>query len=137
MKIEDLINDYLKWTKETIVQKRLDNGEQGYGWVYKDINFQGPISLDQFQTFFDRTDQNSEYKEKYGEEEIQSKKPYSWLQTEINMIYSFHKCFAMRNATRLQYYRNDLSQKGVRNRSAINIGLGKYMHKKEQAEGDS
>lgn len=134
MQIEDLISDFLTWSTNTVVQTRLANAENGYGWLYKDINYTDDLSVENYQKFFDRTSQNEEYVKNYNVQDNSSKQPYAWLQNEINMIYSFHKCFAMRNATRLQYYRNDLSQKGARTSSAINIAIGKYLHKKEQAE---
>ena len=40
----------------------------------------------------------------------------------------------MRNATRLQYYRNDLSQKGKRTSTAVNQAIGKYQVMRDNAE---
>lgn len=136
MDAKDLIKDFLTWYKDTVVQKRIENGEVGYDWCYKDINFDDELTIEAFQTFFDRQDKNDQYKQFYEQKSLDGKKAYAWLQHEINLIYSFHKCFAMRNHTRLQLYRNDLSQKGARVRSAVNIGLGKFLYKKDAVEKD-
>jgi hypothetical protein len=136
MDIKDLYKDYLKWAKESVVDQRVKNGESGYGWLYKSLGYSDELTLEKFQKFFDRKDKNSEYKSNYKQGGIAGKKSYAWLQNEINMIYSFHKSFAMRNQTRLQLYRNDLSQKGARMSSAVNIGLGKFLHKKDEADKD-
>ncbi len=125
---------FLKWTKETVVQKRLDNNENGYDWVYKDIKYDKKLAIKEYQDFFDRKDQNKEYKLRYQEDMPSNKKQYAWYQNEINMIYSFHKCFAMRNQTRLQYYRHDLSQKGKRTRYSTNTAIGKFQAFRELAE---
>lgn len=134
MEIQQLIEKFQKWAKDEIVQKRTSNDEQGYEWIYKSLEYTDELELKKYQEFFDRKSKNEEYGRNYTAESIKNKKPYSWLQNEINMIYSFHKCFAMRNKTRLQCYRDDLAQKGARTRSAINIGLGKFLYRKEQTE---
>lgn len=137
MDAEELFKDYLKWCKDTVVDKRVKNGEEGYGWVFKALNFDKDLTLKDFQDFFDRKDKNDEYKTNYDSNDLAGKKSYAWLQHEINLIYSFHKSFAMRNQTRLQHYRHDLAQKGARVRSSVNIGLGKFLHKKEAADQDT
>lgn len=134
MKAETLFEKFREWTKDEIVDKRVKNDEVGYQWVYKSLGFDKELKITEYQKFFDRKDLNSEYKKRYNDTNPQSKKQYAWIQSEINLIYSFHKCFAMRNQTRLQFYRHDLSQKGKRTRAATNIALGKLKFFKEQAE---
>lgn len=134
MKAKDLFEKFRKWTKEEIVEKRLKNDEVGYQWIYKSLEYDKELKVKEYQDFFDRKELNSEYKTRYEETDPKSKKQYSWYQAEINIIYSFHKCFAMRNQTRLQYYRHDLSQKGKRTRAATNIALAKLKFFKDQAE---
>lgn len=134
MKAETLFEKFREWTKDEIVDKRVKNDEVGYQWVYKSLGFDKELKTTEYQKFFDRKDLNSEYKKRYNDTNPQSKKQYAWIQSEINLIYSFHKCFAMRNQTRLQFYRHDLSQKGKRTRAATNIALGKLKFFKEQAE---
>lgn len=126
MKLKDLFKDFLTWFKDDIVKKRIDNKEDGYTWVAKSLKYTDELELKKFQDFFDRKELNSDYKQKVEEKDISKKKAYAAIQTEVNLIYSFHKGFAIRNQTRLQAYRNDLSVKGKRGMSAINIGLGKF-----------
>jgi len=133
MEIRELLEKYQEWMKTSIVDKRIANGEDGYGWLYKALAYSEKLGIKEFQDFFDRAELNQEYKSQYNKEG-KERDPYSWLQAEINLIYSFHKCFAMRNHTRVQCYRNDLSQKGVRTKSTINIGLGKFLYKRDQAK---
>jgi hypothetical protein len=136
MKIEDLIKSYCTWLTDN-VKKRIDNGDVGYSWVYKSLEFPDEeVTREEIQKFFDRAEQNDEYEKRYTEEDLSKKEAFAWIQSEINMIYSFHKCFGMRYTSRLQYYRNDLSQKGVRTQSAINISLGRFLWKRESTEND-
>lgn len=133
MKIEELLRNYNQWATD-VVNLRLDNKEKSRDWLYKQLGLTYTPELKKLQEFFDRTAQNEEYVKRYNEESIPAKKPHAWYQTEINMIYSFHKCFAMRYNTRLQYYRNDMSQKGKRNITAINQALAKFMLLRDMAE---
>lgn len=134
MKIKELFKKYLSWAKESVVEPRVQNKEEGYDWVYKKLGFDKELKVKDYQQFFDRKELNQQYKQRYEEINPSAKKPYCWYQTEINLIYSFHKCFAMRNQTRLQGYRNDLAQKGKRTRYATNASLGKFEFLKELGE---
>lgn len=134
MKIKDLIKDFLAWFKDDVVKKRIDNKEDGYTWLAKSIKYTDELELKKFQDFFDRKELNTQYKQKAEESNIANKKAYAALQTEINLIYSFHKGFAIRNQTRLQAYRNDLAVKGKRGMSSINLGLGKFEYFKKSLE---
>lgn len=134
MKFKELIKKFLDWCKEEVVQKRIQNDEKGYDWVYKKLGYDKELEVSAYQQFFDRKEHNQKYEQRYNEKNIPSKKPYGWIQTEINLIYSFHKCFAMRNQTRLQLYRNDLSQKGKRTKNSTYASVGKFESLKEKAE---
>lgn len=134
MKAKELFKKFVKWFSTTVVDARLDNEEKGYDWAYKDIEYKEKLQVEQYQKFFDRQEHNTKYKQRYEDTNPSSKKPYCWYETEINLIYSFHKCFAMRNQTRLQAYRNDLSQKGKRTKFSVNASLGKFEFLKELGE---
>lgn len=134
MKANELFEKFKKWAVDTIVKKRVDNDEAGYDWAYKSLGYDKDLKTKDYQEFFDRKELNAEFKKRFEEPAVGSKKQYSWYQSEINLIYSFHKCFAMRNQTRLQYYRHDLSQKGKRTDAATNIALGKLKFFRDQAE---
>lgn len=134
MKAKELFDKFKKWMDEEVVQKRVQNDEDGYNWVYKSLEYDKELKTAEYQQFFDRKELNAEYKVRYEEEAINAKKQYAWIQNEVNIIYSFHKCFAMRNQTRLQYYRHDLSQKGKRTKASLNIALGRLKFLRDQAE---
>jgi hypothetical protein len=133
MKIEDLISLYQDHIKE-LVKNRVENNQKGYTWTYKGINYDKELELKEFQDFFDRKELNKEHNLRAKETNTSLKKPSAWIQTEINLIYSFHKCFALRNRTRLQSYRDDLSQKGVRTRASLNNSIGKFLSYRNLAE---
>jgi|GEM_PF-6748402 len=135
MKIEELIQKYQEHIKD-LVEKRVKNDEKGYTWLYKGLQFAEKLGLEGFRTFFDRKDLNNEYKKRFEQKEPKGKKAHAWFQQEINLIYSFHKCFALRNRTRLQSYRDDLAQKGARNKASINNAIGKFLAYKDFAEKD-
>lgn len=123
MDIDELLEKYKKWV-ETLVEHRVENDEEGYRWVVADFS---PEDL-KYTTFFDlfeRDDLNEKYTTNY-KLPAESKESYAFQQQEINMINSFHKGFAMRHKTRLQYYRNDLSQKDVHTYTAVNNAVGKF-----------
>ena len=126
MKIEELIQKYQEHVTD-LVEKRVNNDEKGYTWLYKGLQFAEKLGLEGFRTFFDRKELNQEYKKIFENEDAKTKKASAWLQQEINLIYSFHKCFALRNRTRLQSYRDDLAQKGARNKASINNAIGKFL----------
>ena len=134
---EKLIFKYIDWTVDadnSVVKLRLKNEEKGRDWFYKTLDYDKDYTTKDCQEFFDRTKLNDTYSERYLSTDIPNKKPHSWYQKDINCVYSFHKCFAMRNVSRLQYYRQDLSQKGQRNKAALLNSLAKFAHLKDSAE---
>lgn len=136
MEFKGLMEKFLVWLSKTVAQARVKNDEVGYGWVYKDLEFAKEPKVEEFQKFFERDDLNTEYKTRYAETSTKEKKPYVYIQNEINLLYSFQKCFGMRYATRLQTYRNDLSMKGARVPSLINYGVANLEFRKEHFEQD-
>lgn len=129
MNITDLFKNVASWFTDTVVKKRVQNDESGYGWISKALGFTQTPNRENIQQFFDRSDLNDEYVQKFNE--TQNRKPVAGIQAEIDMLYSFHKCFAMRHHSRLQYYRKDLSQKGARTLSTMNLALGKFKYKRD------
>jgi len=134
MRIEELIKKFHAWIIEDVVKPRMENKEMGRNWAYAELGYTKELSTADYQSFFERGNLNDEYVRRYLQQFIPTKQAHAMLQPEINMIYSFHKCFAMRNATRLQYYRNDLSQKAKRNLTAVNQAIGKFKVMRNIAE---
>lgn len=117
--LNDLITNYNNWALN-VGEMRLMNLTTGYRWCAKGIGYENKaLKLEEYKTFFDRSELNKEWLKRYNEPDLKARKPYVWLQAEIDQIYSFHKCFAMRHQTRLQYYRHDLSQKMKRNKGSL------------------
>ena len=135
MRIKELVKKFHTWAKDQLIDThRVKNEEVGYNWVYKDLKYDDDLNIKAYQKFFDRAQLNAEYGKRYKVEDIPAKQQHAHYGAEISMIASFHKCFAMRNQTRLQYYRNDMSQKGARAFSAVNIALGKHLYLFEHAD---
>ncbi len=133
MTIKELILKFLSWTG-TVVEYRRDGIPNSRSWATKGLEYEEDFTFEAMQKFFDRTKLNAEYVKRRKETNPKAKVPHAYLQTEINMIYSFHKSFASRQKSRLQYYRDDLAQKDYHTSSAINIALGKFESNKEKAE---
>lgn len=130
----ELFEKLIKWTRDTITQKRLTNGESGYQWSVKDLEYEGDFTLEDLQDFFDREQLNSDYKREYEKDEVADKKAYGFSKTDAALIAGFHRSFAARHKTRLQLYRDDLSMKGKRVPGNIYNTLGKHEAKKQAVE---
>lgn len=130
----EIFEKLLKWGRDTITGKRLENGESGYQWAVKDLEYTGDFSLENLQEFFDREQQNSDYKREYEKEEVKDKKAYGFSKTDANLIAAFHRSFASRHKTRLQIYRDDMSMKGKRIPGNVYNSLGKLEAKKQAVD---
>lgn len=89
------------------------------------FGFDKAITFSELAKFFDRKDLNDQYIKKYVNKDIAKQQAFSHIQLEINAIYGIHKSFASRHKTRLQCYKDDLSQKTFRTKQAINLVDGK------------
>lgn len=133
MILEELYDLWKRWTDQ-VCEHRINNETNGYEWCAKTMEYSEELDRAGYATFFDRDELNQKHKERFLQQDVKSKKPYAFLQTEIDFIYSFHKCFAMRHQTRLQYYRHDLAQKKKRTRYAMNIAVGDFKFKTDKAD---
>ena len=68
----ELIEKIQAWSKDDIVQPRLDNDEKGREWIYKAIGYDQELGLTAYQDFFDRDEQNQEYVDRRKETNIPS-----------------------------------------------------------------
>ena len=91
---------------------------------------QKSLSFEDIATFFDRASLNAEYVARFGK----GKKPYSYIQSEINFIYGMQKCVVARYKNRMGYYRDALSQKGVRTQIAVNYAVARHLRESAKAE---
>lgn len=133
MNIDELIPLFQSW-QEKLVELRLKNDENGRQWLNTAIGFSEPLTYDNIAKFFDRQVLNDEYVKRYEETDPNSKLPHTYVQAEIDIIYSFHKSFALRHKHRLGYYRDDLSQKGVHTHTAIEHGYATFKAQRDIAE---
>ena len=133
MTADELIYDAITWQTD-VVDQRLANAESNRSWVAKVIGFEDELTLKAMYEFFDRSVSNEEYVKRYDNPHTPSKKAYAAIQTDINLIYGYHKCFAMRHKTRMDYYRDDMSQKGAHTLSALRIGYAKHKAFRDRLE---
>lgn len=63
---------------------------------------------------FNRDEANAIYVKNYTSKDLKTKQPGTTLQRDINATYSLHRSFVARHKTRMQTYRDDLSNKGKR-----------------------
>ncbi len=113
--LEELFNKVKTWFEEDIPQARLRLDQQGRKWFLKAIDWNEDLTLKSLRKATDRQQLNQQFKERYKEDNPQAKKGISALKIEVGQLYSFNKSLVQRHKTRLQYYRDDLSQKGARN----------------------
>lgn len=130
----ELFEKVVKWLKTSTTEKRLTNGENGYQWMVKDLEYDGEYDLESVQQFFERDKQNADFKKEYDKPEVADKKAFGFHQTDANLIAAFHRSFALRNKSRLQCYRDDMSMKGKRVIGSLYNTLGKHEAKKEATE---
>jgi hypothetical protein len=107
------------WISKAIPDKRIDNDSDGRGWFLKSIDYSDTLKTSDLRDFVDRSDLNDSFNERYEDTNTQSRKGISALKVEISALYSFNKCFVQRYKGRIHYYRDDLSQKWVRNMYAV------------------
>ena len=85
-------------------------------------------------TLFDRKEKNAEYVKLYEEQDYANRKPFVYMQKDISATYALHKSFVARHKTRLQYYRDDFSNKHARVTSSMmhTVGLVEGLNKSIQ-----
>ena len=92
------------------------------------------IDVESITALFDRSELVSEYNTRYNEHDPLKKKPHSYLQTEINLVYGMQKAFTARHRSRLQVYRDDAAQKAYHCRRAVTKAFTKFTVTQAAAE---
>ena len=92
-------------------------------YIFSYIGFNQPLTQAGINKFFSRDELNKQYQKNYNNLPV---KAYSFIQAEIDMIYSFHKSFTARYKGRLSQYRDDLSQKSVRTVQALDNAMANF-----------
>jgi alpha-amylase/alpha-mannosidase (GH57 family) len=125
-KLEQLMKKIAPWFEKTIPEARLSNDVEGRTWFMKDVQYTDTLKLEDLKKATDRESLNSDYKERFNQEKVKSRKGISAIKTEISALYSFNKCFVQRYKGRMHFYRDDLSQKGARNMRAAAQAMGVF-----------
>jgi hypothetical protein len=84
------------------------------------------LKLEDLKEATDRDTLNSNYEDRFNQDQVKSRKGISAIKLEISALYSFNKCFVQRHKGRIHFYRDDLSQKGVRNMRAAAQAMGVF-----------
>ena len=131
-KIKDVVDRIYAWS-QAICDARL-NGGYSRKWCL--LDYEGSLSdQEAIRAHFDREKLNQAFKKQY--EEIHKKgnevsaitaERYSVYQKEIHLIYGCTKSVIARHKTRLQHYRDDLSNKKVRIPLSLRKGLTQFAH---------
>ena len=130
MTYKDFIDSFTSWL--TAVKNAVVDPSVNRSWCTLEI--EDPITQEILRNFFDRSSLNEDYVKRYNEQDVPSRQPYTYIQAEIDAIFAVHKCFVARYKNRLQYYRDDCSQKQFRIASSLQLALGKFLAEQVIAE---
>lgn len=124
---------HIEKLKEWLEQATKANAELSEDRTWCILGIDKALTRDTLKKYFDRSDLGKKYLEEY-EKNTDSGKPFAFLQTDSDLIFSLHKCFAMRHCSRMMSYRDDCAQKNYHTYSAISNGLASYESFKEEAD---
>jgi hypothetical protein len=122
--IKDLVKTLAKWVEQAIPSSRLMNDASGRPWFLKTIEYTGKLTLADLRKVTDRAGLNDKYTDRFVETDVKGRKGISAIKVEISALYGFNKSFVERYKGRMHYYRDDLSQKGARNMTAVGQSCG-------------
>ena len=113
--LEELFTRIKVWFEIDIPDRRLANDCPGRKWYTESVGWPGDLKMATLRKATIRDALNAEYRSRFDEQFPKPRKGISALKMEISQLYSFNKCWVQRHKVRVQYQRDDLSQKGVRN----------------------
>jgi hypothetical protein len=113
--LEELFDKLHPWFEENIPNARKQLDSEGRKWFLSILDWSQDLKESSLRKATDREQLNTDFRARYKEEDPQSKKGISAIKLEISQLYSFNKSLVLRHKSRLQCYRDDLSQKGARN----------------------
>ena len=119
--LDELLSTIKSWYETDIPTSRaIDLDANGRNWFLDSIGWDKTLKLGDLRKATDRSELNQDYVTKFKETDPKAKKGVSAIKLEISQLHSFNKCFVQRYKSRLQYYRDDLSQKS--SRTLYNVG---------------
>lgn len=83
-------------------------------WTLEQIGFTDPLLVANLVRFIDRSALNTLFEQYYASTSPAQQKGTAMIKIAISFLYSYAKGLVSRHKTRLQIYRDDLSQKGAR-----------------------
>lgn len=119
--LDELLTKFVVWLQDEVTDNRVDGDEKPRIWVLQALGFDKELTQENLRNFIDRTKLHTEFKKRYKERNIAKKKAGTAIELELAALYSFAKCLVERHKTRADYYRDDLSNKGVRIPTALGI----------------
>lgn len=119
---EKIIDQFTSWFDVTNKTKLLPN-ENVRTW------FLLPTEITEYTreaiwAYFERTGLNQDYVQRKNSGQAQA---YSYQQTQISLIAATQKSFVIRHKNRMQFYRDDCSQK-IRNTGAVNQSSAEFQY---------
>ena len=133
--LDELMEAIKSWYETDIPQGRvIDLDAHGRNWFLDSISWDKTLKLEDLRKATDRTQLNQEYIERFNETDPKARKGISADKLEISQLYSFNKSFVQRYKSRLQYYRDDLSQKGARNMYNVSQSMSIFKEFKQNLD---
>lgn len=129
------LNSLVLWFVKAIPVDRLKGDNTGRKWFAETIGYNKDLLLANLQTVTDRSNLNSEVIQRIPVQDVNSKQGIGALKIQISSLYSFQKCFVARHKTRVQYYRDDLSQKAYRNLYAAQLSYDNFVLLQKNLDG--
>ena len=126
-KLDQLLDICATWIESDIPETRLKtNDADGRPWFLTAAKYDKTLTLKDLREFTDRTSLNEEFLSRFRQEDQKGRKGISAIKVEIGLLYGFNKCFVQRYKGRMHFYRDDLSQKGARNMTAVGHSIGLF-----------
>lgn len=108
----DVLDKLVGWLQDEQADGRLENKDRI--WALKAFEFDQELTQENLRKFVDLSKLDKEIVKRMQELDNSKRKQTLTMKYELSQMYSFLKCLVERHKTRIQYYRDDLSNKGVR-----------------------
>lgn len=118
-KLDAFMQTVSSWFEKDIPDKRLQNDTGGRKWFVDTVGYSDPFLVEKLKKVLETDDLNKEFEERNRVDTVKDRKGISALQAEVASMYSMNTAFVQRYKGRMHYYRDDLSQKGRRNMTAV------------------
>lgn len=124
--VTDLFNQQIVWFQTDIPPDRLKGDSTGRQWYLQAIGYTENLQFSNLNTITNRNTLNDTIANKIQIQDVNQKQGICADKVELAQLYSFQKSVIAREKTRLQYYRDDMSQKGKRNMYTVKLSYGEF-----------